>query len=60
MYDLIIIDDDVGISDSLSNYFPWEENGFQLKEKFYDGITAFRYLQKHPSHTGIRIVRINK
>jgi len=48
MYDLIIIDDDVGISDSLSNYFPWEENGFQLKEKFYDGITAFRYLQKHP------------
>ena len=48
MYDLIIIDDDVGISDSLSNYFPWEDNGFRLKEKFYDGITAFRYLQKHP------------
>ncbi|MGN1367325.1 MAG: helix-turn-helix domain-containing protein [Aristaeellaceae bacterium] len=47
MYKLIIIDDDVGTSNSLSNYFPWETQGFQLMEKFYDGITAFRYLQKH-------------
>ena len=47
MYKLIIIDDDIGTSNSLSNYFPWETQGFQLVEKFHDGITAFRYLQKH-------------
>ena len=47
MYKLIIIDDDIGTSNSLSNYFPWETHGFQLVEKFYDGITAFRYLQRH-------------
>ena len=48
MYKLIIIDDDVGTSNNLGNYFPWEENGFQIAEKFYDGVTAFQYLLHNP------------
>lgn len=47
MYQLIIIDDDAGTSNNLGNYFPWEENGFQVAEKFYDGYTACQYLRNH-------------
>ena len=47
MYRLIIIDDDAGTSNNLGNYFPWEEHGFQVMEKFYDGYTACEYLKKH-------------
>ena len=45
MYKLIIIDDDAGVSNNLGNYFPWEENGFQVVETFYDGHSAYNYLQ---------------
>lgn len=47
LYRMILIDDDVGTSDNLGNYFPWEENGFHIAEKFYDGAAAFQYLLKH-------------
>lgn len=46
MYRLIIIDDDAGTSNNLGNYFPWEEHGFCVMEKFYDGYTACQYLQQ--------------
>jgi YesN/AraC family two-component response regulator len=48
MYKLIIIDDDVGTSNNLGSYFPWEEHGFCIAEKFYDGVSAFAYLMQHP------------
>jgi YesN/AraC family two-component response regulator len=44
MYKLVIIDDDIGIANNLSNYFPWEENGYKIVEKFYDGRSAYQYL----------------
>lgn len=47
MYRLIIIDDDAGTSNNLGNYFPWEEHGFHVEEKFYDGYTACQYLKKN-------------
>lgn len=47
MYRMIIIDDDAGTSDNLGNYFPWEESGFCVVEKFYDGYTAWQYLQQN-------------
>jgi YesN/AraC family two-component response regulator len=47
MYKLIIIDDDAGVSNSLGNYFPWEENGFQVVGKFYDGVSAYNYLRQN-------------
>lgn len=47
MYKMIIIDDDAEASTSLGNYFPWEENDFTVVEKFYDGYTAYNYLQQN-------------
>lgn len=44
MYRLIIIDDDAGTSNNLGSYFPWEEHGFRVVEKFYDGYSAYQYL----------------
>lgn len=41
MYKLIIVDDDAGTSNHLGNYFPWEENGFTVVDKFYDGYSAY-------------------
>ncbi len=48
MYKLIIVDDDAGTSNSLGNYFPWEEHGFQVIDKFYDGQAAWQFLQANP------------
>ena len=48
MYRLIIIDDDAGTSNNLGNYFPWEEHGFQVVEKFYDGFSACQFLKNNP------------
>jgi len=45
MYRLIIIDDDAGVSNNLGTLFPWEENGFQVVGTFYDGYSAYNYLQ---------------
>lgn len=47
MYKLIIVDDDAGTSNHLGNYFPWEENGFTVVDKFYDGYSAYEYLINH-------------
>lgn len=44
MYRLIIIDDDVDGCSNLANYFPWQEAGFRLMERFYDGYSAYQYL----------------
>jgi YesN/AraC family two-component response regulator len=41
------VDDDAGVSNNLGNYFPWDENGFHVVEKFYDGYSAYDYLQRH-------------
>ena len=32
---------------SLSNYFPWEENGFEVAAKFFNGSEALKYLANH-------------
>ena len=45
----------------------WRKDGLHLlnasqlhKKVVEEQITLYQYLQKHPSHTGIRIIRINK
>ena len=45
----------------------WKQDGLHLlnasqlhKRVVLEPMTLYRYLQKHPSHTGIRIIRINK
>jgi hypothetical protein len=45
----------------------WKQDGLHLlnasqlhKKVIEEPMTLFEYLQKHPSHTGIRIIRINK
>ncbi len=45
----------------------WKNDGLHLlnasqlhKKVVEEPMTLYRYLQKHPSHTGIRIIRINK
>jgi len=45
----------------------WREDGLHLlnasqlhKKVVEEPMTLYQYLQKHPSHTGIRIIRINK
>uniref|UniRef100_UPI002583616B N-acetylmuramoyl-L-alanine amidase-like domain-containing protein n=1 Tax=Xylanibacter rodentium TaxID=2736289 RepID=UPI002583616B len=48
-------------------YAVWRNDGLHLlnasmihHKVVEEPMTLYRYLQKHPSHTGIRIVRINK
>ena len=45
----------------------WKRDGLHLlnasqihKKVVSEPMTLYRYLKKHPSHTGIRIIRINK
>ena len=45
----------------------WKKDGLHLlnasmihKKVVEERMTFYRYLQKHPSHTGIRVIRINK
>lgn len=45
----------------------WKNDGLHLlnasqlhKKVVLEPMTLYQYLQKHPSHTGIRIIRINK
>lgn len=45
----------------------WKKNGLHLlnasqlrKKVVEEPMTLYRYLQKHPSHTGIRIIRLNQ
>jgi hypothetical protein len=45
----------------------WKKDGLHLlnasmihKKVVEEPMTFYRYLQKHPSHTGIRVIRINK
>ena len=45
----------------------WKNDGLHLlnasqlhKKVVLESMTLYQYLQKHPSHTGIRIIRINK
>ena len=45
----------------------WQKDGLHLlnasqihKKVVQEPMTLYQYLQKHPSHTGIRIIRINQ
>ncbi len=68
MYKIVIVDDDMDVPMSLSNYFPWEENGFEVAAKFFNGSEALKYLVNHevdviicdicmPGISGIDVVR---
>ncbi|HBG12420.1 MAG TPA: DNA-binding response regulator, partial [Clostridium sp.] len=37
MYQLLIVDDEVTIRTSLANYFPWEQEGFEVAGVCEDG-----------------------
>ncbi|WP_105614680.1 response regulator transcription factor [Vallitalea okinawensis] len=48
MYRLIIIDDEEEIRDGLSNYFPWDDMGYEVTAAFDNGIAAINYLNTNP------------
>ncbi len=47
MYSLIIIDDEKKILDGIAEIFPWNNIGFEVKEKFTSASKAFNYLEKN-------------
>jgi two-component system, response regulator YesN len=44
IYSLVIVDDDFDIRNGLTNYFPWDSLGFQVKASFEDGESLLSYL----------------
>ncbi len=68
MYKIAIADDDMDVPTSLGNYFPWEDNGFEVVAKLFDGRQALEFLDCHevdvlisdicmPVMSGIDLVR---
>ena len=47
MYKLIIIDDEEEIRDGLSNYFPWDDMGYEVTAAFDNGSAAINYLNSN-------------
>ena len=49
MYSLVIVEDDESIRDGLVHLFPWENTGFTVEANFSNGLSAWNYIQEHPS-----------
>lgn len=48
MYQLLIVDDEVTIRTSLANYFPWEQEGFEVAGVCEDGREAIAFIESNP------------
>jgi len=48
MYKLILVDDEVQTRNALCNYFPWDENGFEIVGQCENGMEALEFIQKNP------------
>lgn len=48
MYQLLIVDDEYEIRHGISNYFPWDELGFQVAGEAENGEEALIFLRAHP------------
>jgi YesN/AraC family two-component response regulator len=48
MYKLVLVDDEVEIRNGLSQYFPWNEIGFDVVGCFENGKLALAYIDSHP------------
>jgi len=44
VYRLVIVDDEETSRNALCDYFPWEENGFEVISQFSDGRSALKYI----------------
>ncbi|MFD0677511.1 MULTISPECIES: response regulator transcription factor [unclassified Paenibacillus] len=68
MYKLLIADDEYEIRNGLSNYFPWNETGFEVVSAAENGMQVIEYIANHtvdvllcdiqmPVMTGIDVAR---
>lgn len=48
MYKIVIVDDDTGLSASLSSFFPWQEHGFEVVGQFSGASQALTFLSENP------------
>ena len=48
MYRLVIVDDEESSRNALCQYFPWNENGYEVVGQFGDGSTALDWLKENP------------
>ncbi|THE12832.1 response regulator [Bacillus timonensis] len=44
MYEVVLVDDDVIVTQFLKRYIPWEEHGFKVVASFQDSHSALEYL----------------
>lgn len=58
MYSLIIVDDELKIREGIANLFPWEQNGFEIKGLFSNGMQALNYLREHPTDVVMTDIRM--
>lgn len=47
MYKVVLVDDDVFVTQFLEKMILWEEYGFQVVKTFKDGLAAYDYLKEH-------------
>lgn len=47
MFQLLLADDEYEILNGLSNYFPWNELGFEVCGTVEDGVAALRFMSQH-------------
>lgn len=48
VYSLIIVDDEKKIREGIADLFPWNQNGFEIKGLFSNGMQALDYIREHP------------
>jgi len=48
MYKLLLVDDEVHTRNALCDYFPWDENGFEIAGQCENGMEALEFIKNNP------------
>jgi two-component system, response regulator YesN len=62
MYQVVLVDDDVLVTEFMEKIIPWEQHGFHVVGTFKDGLEAYEYLQENKCDvliTDIGMPRLN-
>ena len=62
MYQVVLVDDDVLVTEFMEKIIPWQQYGFHVVATFKDGLQAYEYLQENKCDvliTDIGMPRLN-
>ena len=47
MYQVVLVDDDVLVTEFMEKIIPWQRHGFHVVATFKDGLQAYEHLQEN-------------